>query len=156
VLGRALRFDVHGLLATALQHIPVYTGLRHTTATNGALLNATAPVFIAFLAAFAGDKLGPKSLLGIAIAVIGVLAVISRGSAGGRPAWTGWARWRSSTRSHGWLVRQLDEELTVYGFHRKAFDAFELRSAHVHPGTDIPSPAMPWARHDMARQRSLP
>ena len=28
-----------GLLATVFHHIPIYTGLRHTTATNGALLN---------------------------------------------------------------------------------------------------------------------
>ena len=35
-----------GLLASVLQHIPVYTGLRYTTATNGALLNATNPAAV--------------------------------------------------------------------------------------------------------------
>ena len=32
------------LLATVFQHIPVYIGLRETTATNGALLNSATPV----------------------------------------------------------------------------------------------------------------
>ena len=37
------------LFATVLQHIPIYWGLRDTTATNAALLNATSPIFIALL-----------------------------------------------------------------------------------------------------------
>lgn len=68
-----------GLLASVLQHIPVYTGLRYTTATNGALLNATAPIFMVFLAALVGERLRLRSVLGSLISLAGVLAVVSRG-----------------------------------------------------------------------------
>jgi drug/metabolite transporter (DMT)-like permease len=68
-----------GLLATVLQHIPLYLGLRYTTATNGALLNATSPIFIAFLAAMAGERLGVLGVFGIGVALAGVLTVVSRG-----------------------------------------------------------------------------
>ena len=68
-----------GLLATVLQHIPYYLGLRYTTATNGALLNATAPIFIILLATLAGDRLSVRALVGIGISLCGVLMVISGG-----------------------------------------------------------------------------
>jgi drug/metabolite transporter (DMT)-like permease len=68
-----------GVLASVLQHIPVYTGLRHTTATNGALLNATAPIFMVFLAAFVGERLSLRSVGGTLISLAGVLAVVGRG-----------------------------------------------------------------------------
>lgn len=68
-----------GLLATVLQHIPYYLGLRYTTATNGALLNATAPIFIILLASLVGERLSARALVGIAISLCGVLIVISGG-----------------------------------------------------------------------------
>jgi drug/metabolite transporter (DMT)-like permease len=71
---------VLGLLATVFQHIPIYAGLRHTTATNGALLNAASPIFIIFLSmALVGEKLSARGMIGIVISLGGVLAVISRG-----------------------------------------------------------------------------
>ena len=71
---------VLGLLSTVFQHIPVYMGLRQTTATNGALLNATSPIFIAlFAVAFTGVRLGAQAVIGIAISLGGVLTVICRG-----------------------------------------------------------------------------
>ena len=71
---------VLGLLATVCQHIPIYVGLRHTTATNGALLNAASPVFIMLLsAAMTGERLHAKGIAGIAISICGVLAIVSRG-----------------------------------------------------------------------------
>jgi drug/metabolite transporter (DMT)-like permease len=71
-----------GLLATVLQHIPIYIGLRYTTATNGALLNATAPILILLLAALVGDRLSARALVGGIVSIGGVLTVIS----GGDPA----------------------------------------------------------------------
>jgi drug/metabolite transporter (DMT)-like permease len=68
-----------GLLATALQHIPIYIGLHHTSAINGVLLYATAPIFIVFLAALVGETVSLKNVLGTAVALIGMLVVISRG-----------------------------------------------------------------------------
>lgn len=69
-----------GLLATVLQHIPYYIGLRHTTATNGALLNATAPIFIIALSSFVGERLTKRAVIGGGISLSGVLAVVSSGS----------------------------------------------------------------------------
>lgn len=69
-----------GLLATIFHHIPSYVGLRHTTATNGALLYATAPIFILILsAAMAGEKLKASGIVGSVVSLAGVLAVVSRG-----------------------------------------------------------------------------
>lgn len=68
-----------GLLATVFQHIPIYLGLRYTTATNGALLNATAPIFILFLSALAGERLTARAVAGSVISLCGVLTVISGG-----------------------------------------------------------------------------
>ena len=68
-----------GLLATVLQHIPYYLGLRYTTATNGALLNATAPIFITLLASLVGDRLTARAMVGSATSLCGVLIVISGG-----------------------------------------------------------------------------
>ena len=71
-----------GLFSTVLQHIPVYTGLRQTTATNAALLNATSPIFIVLLSvAFTGVRLRAQAIIGILISLGGVLTVICRGDA---------------------------------------------------------------------------
>jgi drug/metabolite transporter (DMT)-like permease len=69
-----------GALATVCQHIPIYIGLRHTTATNGALLNATSPIFIALLAIIlTGARLSAKQVIGSIVSLAGVAAVVSQG-----------------------------------------------------------------------------
>ena len=58
-----------------------YQGLRLTTATNAALLNAASPIAIALLAAiFLREKMSAKMLLGIVISIVGVGVIVSRGS----------------------------------------------------------------------------
>ncbi len=58
-----------------------YQGLRLTTATNAALLNAASPIAIALLAAiFLREKMSSKMLLGIVISIVGVGVIVSRGS----------------------------------------------------------------------------
>ena len=58
-----------------------YQGLRFTTATNAALLNAASPIAIALLAAmFLREKMSAKMLLGIVISIVGVGVIVSRGS----------------------------------------------------------------------------
>ena len=58
-----------------------YQGLRLTTATNAALLNAASPIAIALLAAmFLKEKMSSKMLLGILISTVGVVVIVSRGS----------------------------------------------------------------------------
>ncbi len=58
-----------------------YQGLRLTTATNAALLNAASPIAIALLAAiFLREKMSAKMLLGIVISIVGVGVIVTRGS----------------------------------------------------------------------------
>lgn len=58
-----------------------YQGLRLTTATNAALLNAASPIAIALLAAlFLREKMSAKMLLGIVISIAGVGVIVARGS----------------------------------------------------------------------------
>jgi drug/metabolite transporter (DMT)-like permease len=58
-----------------------YYGLRLTTATNAALLNAASPVSLALLSVLVlKERLSPRSLLGITLSVIGVGVIITRGS----------------------------------------------------------------------------
>lgn len=70
-----------GVLATALQHVPIHIGLQHTTATNGALLYAISPVLILLLArALFGEPIGPRAAAGIAVALAGAVTILSAGS----------------------------------------------------------------------------
>ena len=68
------------LLATVFQHIPVYIGLRDTTATNGALLNSTTPIMIFVLSrVLVGERWSARQALGVAISLGGVLAIVAGG-----------------------------------------------------------------------------
>ena len=68
------------LLVTVFQHIPVYLGLRYTTATNGALLNSATPIMIFILShVLVGERLTARQALGVAISLTGVVAIIARG-----------------------------------------------------------------------------
>ncbi len=68
------------LLATVLQHIPIYMGLRDTTATNGALLNSTAPIMIFVLSrVLVGERWSVRQALGVLISLGGVVAIVVRG-----------------------------------------------------------------------------
>jgi len=69
------------LFATVLQHIPIYWGLRDTTATNAALLNATSPIFIALASLLLlGTRLSALAVFGTLLSFAGVLVIVSRGS----------------------------------------------------------------------------
>ena len=69
-----------GAFAIVFQHIPIYWGLRNTTATNGALLNSASPIFIVVLSiVLLGERLSARAWLGSLVSFAGVLVVISRG-----------------------------------------------------------------------------
>lgn len=58
-----------------------YLGLRLTTATNAALLNAASPVSLAMLAAlFLHERLPLRAVIGIGLSVIGVGVIVTQGS----------------------------------------------------------------------------
>lgn len=68
------------LLATVFQHIPVYIGLRETTATNGALLNSVTPVLILLLSRLLfGERLSLMQTLGVSISLLGVAVILTAG-----------------------------------------------------------------------------
>lgn len=57
----------------------IYIGLQTTTALNGALINATVPVFVALIAwPVLGDRLSARQSLGIAISLAGVAVIVTR------------------------------------------------------------------------------
>ena len=68
------------LFATVFQHIPVYIGLRDTTATNGALLNSATPIMIFMLSrVLVGERWSVRQALGVAISLGGVVAIVVHG-----------------------------------------------------------------------------
>lgn len=68
------------LLATVFYHIPLYIGLRETTATNAALLNAATPIWIfLFARAMVGERMVALQALGVAISLCGVVVIVARG-----------------------------------------------------------------------------
>lgn len=69
-----------GLSGTASYNTLHYIGLNYTTAVNSLIINAATPLLVGItsFAAF-GDRLRRNQLTGIALALAGTLAVISRG-----------------------------------------------------------------------------
>lgn len=69
-----------GTLGASLFQSMVYIGLHNTEAINALLLNATAPVFVVFIAwAAFREPLNVRQLSGIGISFIGVAILVSRG-----------------------------------------------------------------------------
>lgn len=58
----------------------VYIALRHTTATNAGLIYATSPIIILIIAAiWMRERVAARQILGIGLALAGVLAILARG-----------------------------------------------------------------------------
>jgi len=59
----------------------VYTGVNYTTAINGLIMNSASPVFMAVMAfVLFKERLGAFQSFGIAVSIIGVFVIISRGN----------------------------------------------------------------------------
>ncbi|MDX5592765.1 DMT family transporter [Pseudovibrio sp. SPO723] len=59
----------------------VYLALKNTSATNGTLIYSAAPVFIMLIEwVFRGRRMSPRELIGIALALIGVAIIVTKGS----------------------------------------------------------------------------
>lgn len=66
-----------GLLGVAANQVLFIQGLAYTTATNAAILMPSIPVFAAGLGALFGvDRIGPRRLAGIGLALAGALVVL--------------------------------------------------------------------------------
>ena len=75
------RFFLLGILQGIAGHVCVLFGLQSTTALNAGLISATQPALTAFAAwILLKDMLSARQILGLAIAVIGVVPIISRGN----------------------------------------------------------------------------
>lgn len=73
--GGTARFALLGLFEPALAYAGLTLGLPYTTASNASLIGATEPVLVLILAAlFLKEHLRGRSLLGLAVAVLGVIA----------------------------------------------------------------------------------
>jgi len=69
-----------GILGVGNFNTMVYVGLGQTTATNAALLNSACPAFILMLGPLLGARRpGPRQAAGIALSLLGVLAIVARG-----------------------------------------------------------------------------
>ncbi|MCY7389158.1 MAG: DMT family transporter [Burkholderiales bacterium] len=68
------------LLGMGFHNLLTYVGLQFTTATNGVLLNSATPVMIILLGVLFFKRRVPAiQLLGVAISLIGVLAILTKG-----------------------------------------------------------------------------
>jgi len=57
-----------------------YIGLNHTPALNALIINSSGPVMIALASfLFFSDRLTPRQVLGIAVSLVGVIIVVSKG-----------------------------------------------------------------------------
>lgn len=74
------QFFLLGFVAITSFYYIHYTGLQYTTSTNAGLIMATSPIFAALFCIFTKkENVNSSSFLGICIASIGVLLVISQG-----------------------------------------------------------------------------
>ncbi|MEQ9544469.1 MAG: DMT family transporter [Marinobacter sp.] len=82
---RVIRQYLGSMLALATFSVAAFNSLLYyaaitTSATNIALINATIPIFVALLAwLLLGDRTRPVQILGILLAVLGILTVVARG-----------------------------------------------------------------------------
>jgi drug/metabolite transporter (DMT)-like permease len=72
---------VLGAIGMAAQNTLVYAGLHYTTATNGILLNPSIPVLIVAMSwLFLREPISAVQIAGVAVSMLGVLAIVSHGS----------------------------------------------------------------------------
>jgi drug/metabolite transporter (DMT)-like permease len=70
-----------GVIGVGSHNALAYAGLNYTSATNGVILNSFIPVLIIALSwIFLHERLSPVQLLGVAVSLAGVLAILSQGS----------------------------------------------------------------------------
>ncbi len=69
-----------GIVGTGFHNMFSYLGLNYTTATNGVMLNSAIPVMIIVLGAlFFGQRIKALQIAGVAISLLGVLAILTKG-----------------------------------------------------------------------------
>lgn len=73
---------VVGLLGVTLFNTLIYIAGHTTSATNLALIAAASPVLIAVFAAVGGERLSLVRVLGMVLALVGVVALVAKGSVG--------------------------------------------------------------------------
>jgi drug/metabolite transporter (DMT)-like permease len=79
--ANARRLLLLGAIGIGSHNALAYLGLNYTTATNGVILNSFIPVMIIAIAwVFLRQRLAPLQLVGVAVSLAGVLAILSGGS----------------------------------------------------------------------------
>lgn len=80
LLAEWRRFLLLGFLGQGISGAIVYYGLERTSATNASLIYATSPVMVLVIAAiWLGDRIRPRQVAGILLAMVGVLVILTRG-----------------------------------------------------------------------------
>ena len=75
-----VRLVILGALGCSVFNVMIFTGLHTTTAINGSLLNATLPIYVIILTSLGlGERSGWRQVAGIAVSLVGVAIIISRG-----------------------------------------------------------------------------
>ena len=70
-----------GVIGVGFHSALAYLGLNYTTATNSVILNSFVPVMIIVLSwRFADERLSTTQLIGVAVSLVGVLAILSQAS----------------------------------------------------------------------------
>lgn len=68
------------LIGMGFHNLLSYVGLQFTTATNGVMLNSAIPVMIILLGVlFFKQRVSAKQILGVAVSLVGVLAILTKG-----------------------------------------------------------------------------
>ena len=69
-----------GIVGMGFHNLLSYVGLQYTTATNGVMLNSAIPVMIILLGVlFFKQRVSSKQMLGVAVSLVGVLAIMTKG-----------------------------------------------------------------------------
>jgi drug/metabolite transporter (DMT)-like permease len=74
-----LKLMLLGALGATVFNTMIYVGLQFTAATNGILFNSISPVLIVLLSwVVLRDRLTPRQGVGVAVSLLGVLAIVAR------------------------------------------------------------------------------
>jgi len=76
----ALKLALLGALGATVFNSMIYAGLQFTAATNGILFNSVSPILTVLMSwALLHDRLSRRQAVGVAVSLMGVLAIVARG-----------------------------------------------------------------------------
>lgn len=102
---RAKRSIALGSLILTVHFLIQITGLKYTSATNTGWIISVSPLVMAVLAfLFLKEKIGRNTIIGIAVATIGILLLVSRGKPGNLDWLSSVGDWLVLGSAHTWAL----------------------------------------------------